>query len=72
MKVPSKEQVKILRKQFPKGTRVELVQMDDIQAPPVGTRGTVIWVDDIGDIVVAWDNGSQLNVVFGEDRVVLV
>lgn len=72
MKIPSKEQVKILRKQFPKGTRVELVQMDDIQAPPVGARGTVMWVDDIGDIVVAWDNGSQLNVVFGEDRVVLV
>lgn len=72
MKIPSKEQVKILRKQFPKGTRVELIQMDDIQAPPIGTRGTVMWVDDIGDIVVAWDNGSQLNVVFGEDRVVLV
>ena len=29
-----REEVKILREQYPKGTRVELVQMDDLQAPP--------------------------------------
>ena len=37
------------------GTRVELVQMDHAQAPPVGTRGTVIGVDDTGSIMVDWD-----------------
>ena len=26
-------------------------------------------VDDIGSILVNWDNGSSLNVVYGEDRV---
>jgi hypothetical protein len=46
---------------------VELVQMDDPQAPPIGTKGTVIGVDDIGSIMVAWDTGSGLNVAYGVD-----
>ena len=41
--------------------------MDDPQAPPVGTKGTVLGVDDIGSVAVAWDNGSRLSVVYGED-----
>ena len=44
-----------------KRQRVELVRMDDPQAPPVGTKGTVLGVDDVGSILVAWDNGSGLN-----------
>lgn len=56
-----------LRREFPVGARVELVQMDDGQAPPIGTRGTVIGVDDIGSIMVKWDNGSSLHVLYGED-----
>ena len=60
----SKEQI---RSQYPAGTRVELVQMDDAQAPPVGTLGTVWGVDDTGSIMVHWDNGSGLNVVYGID-----
>ena len=63
----SKEALQALRERFPKGTRVELVQMDDPQAPPIGTKGTVIGVDAIGSIMVHWDNGSGLNVVYGED-----
>lgn len=63
------ELLNIIKKSYPKGTRVILISMEDIQAPPVGTKGTVIGVDDIGSIMVAWDNGSSLNVVYGEDRV---
>ena len=59
MQFPSKEQVARQRRLYPAGTRVELVQMDDAQAPPIGTRGTVIGVDDTGSIMVRWDNGSQ-------------
>lgn len=58
-----------LKKAYPKGTRVKLVRMDDVQAPPIGTKGTVEGVDDIGSILVKWDNGSSLNVVYGEDKV---
>lgn len=49
------------------GMRVELVCMDDLQAPPVGTRGTVKGVDDMGDVMIAWDNGSSLKAVYGVD-----
>ena len=62
-------QLSELRKEYPIGTRVVLIKMDDIQAPPIGTKGTVKGVDDIGSIMVAWDNGSSLNVVYGEDIV---
>ena len=57
--------VKILRAAYPKGSRVELVQMDDVQTPPLGTQGTVQGVDDMGTIMVHWDNGSHLGVVLG-------
>lgn len=56
-----------LRREFPVGARVELVKMDDEQAPPIGTKGTVFGVDDIGSIMVHWDNGSSLHVLYGED-----
>ena len=67
MQFPSKEVVERIRKEYPIGTRVELVRMDDPQAPPVGTLGTVKGVDDIGSIMVSWDNGSSLSVAVGED-----
>lgn len=67
MRFPNKEVVEHIRSQYPAGTRVELVQMDDAQAPPVGTLGTVWGVDDTGSIMVHWDNGSGLNVVYGID-----
>ena len=57
-----------LRSQYTPGTRVELLLMEDIQAPPVGTKGTVIGVDDTGSLTVRWDNGSGLNVLYGIDR----
>lgn len=36
----------------PAGCRVQLDEMDDVQAPPIGTKGTVTGVDDIGCIMV--------------------
>jgi hypothetical protein len=41
--------------------------MGDVQAPPIGTKGTVIGVDDTASVMVRWDNGFGLNVVYGED-----
>lgn len=58
-----------IRRQYPAGTRVELVKMDDFQAPPLGTKGTVTAVDDSGSLLVHWDNGSSLNVIYGIDEV---
>lgn len=67
MKFASREEASRLRVQYPKGCRVKLIQMNDAQAPPIGTKGTVYGVDDAGSILVSWDNGSRLNVVQGED-----
>ena len=68
MRFPSKETVERIRKEYPVGSHVELVRMDDPQAPPIGTKGTVRGVvDDIGSIMVAWDNGCGLSVAYDED-----
>ena len=62
----------IIRKEYPEGTRVKLVKMDDFQAPPIGTLGTVIGVDDTASIMVAWDNGSSLNVIYNVDKCIKI
>ena len=67
MGFPSRETVERLRKEYPAGTRVILRRMNDVQAPPLGTKGTVLGVDDAGSLMVRWDNGSGLSVVYGED-----
>ena len=64
----SRETVESLREAYPVGSRVVLEKMDDPQAPPVGTEGTVTGVDDIGSVMVRWDNGCGLSVAYGEDR----
>ena len=69
MNFPSSETVKRIRREYPVGTRVELVKMDDPQAPPAGTIGEVLVVDDTGSLLMRWSNGSGLNVVYGEDIV---
>lgn len=69
MIMSDRKQVELLKKEFPAGCRVELVVMDDEQAPPKGTQGTVRGVDDTGSLLVQWDNGSRLNVLFGIDKV---
>ena len=69
MGFPDRETVERIRREYPAGTRVELLRMDDLQAPPIGTHGTVTGVDDTASIMVRWDNGSGLHVVYGEDKV---
>lgn len=63
MKFPSREQIERLRKEYSAGTVVELVEMQDCQAPPAGTFGTVWGVDDAGSILVRWQNGSSLSLI---------
>ena len=65
----STEALQALRERYPKGTRVELVHMDDPYNRKLvpGCKGTVISVDSIGTIHVAWDCGSRLGVAYGED-----
>ena len=68
MRFPDQWTLASLREQFPQGARVELLRMDDPQGPAIGTCGTVIGVDDTGSIMVAWDSGSSLHVLYGVDE----
>lgn len=65
----SRKYIRTLKEEYPSGTQVRLVSMNDVQAPPIGTCGTVRYVDDIGTIHVKWDTGSSLGVVYQEDVV---
>ena len=57
-----------MKRNYPVGTRLELINMTDPYAPvPPGTRGTVSYVDDIGQIGMKWDNGRSLSLIPGED-----
>lgn len=57
-----------LRSQYPPGTRLQLLQMNDPYCPvPSGTRGTVQCVDDLGQLQMRWDNGRGLALIPGED-----
>ena len=69
MKIISKEGLAKIRTEYPVGTRVKLVKMDDPYNTVLhpGEMGTVIFVDDIGTIHVEWDCGSSLGIVYGED-----
>lgn len=67
MNFPSKEQIDALRERYPRETRVELLAMDDPQAPPTGTRGEVMGVDDAGQLLVRWETGSSLSLISGID-----
>ena len=63
MQFPSKAEIVALRKQYPIDTKVELVSMNDKQAPPAGTVGRVWGVDDAGSILVRWENGYSLSLI---------
>lgn len=58
---------KIIKEQYPAGTRVRLISMDDRQAPPIGSLGTVVGVDDIGTVLMQWDNGCTLGVTDADE-----
>ena len=69
-KLPTQEIVHTLRRRFPKGTRVELIRMNDpYTSLKPGDLGTVDFIDDAGTIFCLWDNGSSLGVVYGEDEI---
>ena len=57
-----------IKKSYPTGTKIMLIEMYDKQAVPPGTVEKVISVDDLGTIHVAWENGSTPGIVLGFDR----
>ena len=58
------EKIRRIKEQYPPGTRIELLAMDDLYHPiSPGTKGTVQGVDDAGSLLMLWDNGRSLSVI---------
>lgn len=70
MAYPTEAEVEQLRKEFPVGTRVVLVRMDNEPNPDIypGMRGTVEFIDDAGNIRVRWSYGGEVRVIYGVDE----
>jgi gamma-glutamylcyclotransferase (GGCT)/AIG2-like uncharacterized protein YtfP len=67
---PSRNEITRLRAEYPQGTRVELISMDDAYTNLFpGDRGFVTHVDDIGTVHIQWDNGSTLGAASGADEI---
>lgn len=49
-----------IKQRYPKGTTVRLGHMEGEAGMPPGLKGTVSFVDDIGQIHVKWENGRTL------------
>ena len=65
--------VELIKMQYPAGSRIELHSMDDPLSPvPAGTKGTVLFVDDAGQLHMRWDNGRTLALVPGVDRFIRI
>ena len=67
-----RNEVEDIKRIYQVGMRVRLLKMDDFQAPPIGTEGTVCGVDDAGNVRILWDIGSYLSSVMGEDEIEII
>lgn len=64
MKFPNKTYLENLRKQYPVGTKIQLISMRDEKYPILsGTIGEVTHIDDLGSIHMKWQNGSSLAII---------
>ena len=68
MKIPNEKELERIRGEYPAGTIIELIEMNDSQAPPFGTLGEVLGVDGAGDLLMRWATGSRLKIIISEDR----
>ena len=66
---PDKKTVERIRNEYPPGTKIELIEMDDPYGRlKPGDRGVVRYVDDVGTIFPDWNRGGSLGLVYGQDR----
>ena len=64
----NRRKIESMKERYPKGTRICLDRMENDPNPiPSGTKGTVIAVDDAGQLLMKWDNGRSLSIIPGED-----
>lgn len=61
-----------IKKKYPIGSIIKLTKMDDPCAPPIGTIGEIVDIDDIGSLLIKWENGSSLRVTAQDDKIEIV
>lgn len=60
-----------VQEKYPAGTRIRLIKMiDDPQPIKEGSCGTVRGADDIGNLLMCWDDGRSLSLIPGVDEFV--
>ncbi len=64
----NEREVNKIKEQYPIGTRIELISMDDPYPVPSGTCGTICDIDDQGQLDVKWDNGRTLSLIPNVDK----
>lgn len=65
----SRQTLEMLRSEYPAGTKVELISLDDpYKKIPSGTIGTVELVDDAGQIHTVWEGYGSLAMIYGVDE----
>ena len=64
-----RKDIQRLREQYPKGSRVELLEFvtDPYHPLPAGSKGSVWAVDDAGQLHINWDEGGSLALIYGID-----
>ena len=71
--LPTRAQVERIRQQYPVGTKVRMIRMEEDRNPiQPGTVGTVAYVDDAGSVHMKWENGRTLAFILGIDSVEII
>lgn len=65
---PDRDFIGFLKEYYKPGMKLRLLEMKDPQALRPGTIGTVQGVDDIGNILMKWSNGSTLSLIPKVDK----
>ena len=61
-----------IKNKYPIGSIIKITKMDDPYAPPFGTIGNIVDIDDIGSLLIRWENGSSLRVTAHDDKIEIV
>jgi hypothetical protein len=72
IKKPQQDEVKQLKDKYKKGQRVRLIRMDYEEPVKSGTLGIIFGIDDLGQIIVEWDCGSELSLIPEVDEFQLI
>ena len=68
----TQKEIQLIKEKYVTGTKIELIKMYDLQAPPPKTVGVVKKVDDAGHILMKWNNGSGLSLIEGVDEFIVL